>query len=170
MEVKYLSDNLELKTLEVSDVPSSPTNGISPEEGTSDKKVWKYPLVSISGVPEIKMETCYKEVTTPFGKVKVPYPCTCTRSGRHWLELKVHYPSDLAGDIVTNIEHCAEVAAIYTAGVIAVGIVAPSLLPPAIPSAKVLFWEKFTNCLAEETSKLVDYDITYEHESGDWSC
>ncbi|MGN7945795.1 hypothetical protein ACTJJD_12565 [Bacillus sp. 22446] len=184
MEVKYLSDNLELKTLEISDVLSSPSNGgaagdaieskptgISTEEETSAKKVWKYPLVTLSGVPEVKVETRYRRVDVPFdGHIDVPYPVTCTRKGKHWLEAKVFYPSDLAGDTVKIIEKCAEKAAIKAAAVVVVGCIEPTLLPPAIPSAKVLFIQEFKSCLAEETFKLVNYDITYEHESGDWSC
>ncbi|MCY8513534.1 hypothetical protein [Bacillus atrophaeus] len=183
MEVKYLSDNGEFKTLEISDLPSSPTNGgaFAPETATrptdfsaeeaSEKKVWKTDLVSVSGVPEIKIETCHRRVRIPGdGNINVPYPCTCTRTGRHWIELKVFYPSDLAGDVIDNIIKCAKEAAMYAAGIIAVSCIAPVLLPPAVPTAQALFIEKFKSCLAEETFKLVDYSVSYEHESGDWNC
>ncbi|QOH64877.1 hypothetical protein DKG78_01135 [Bacillus amyloliquefaciens] len=183
MEVKYLSDNGEFKTLEISNLPSSPANGalaVAPEtaipadfsaEEASEKKVWKTDLVSVSGVPEIKEQTCYKRVRIPGdGNMNVPYPCPCTRTGRHWIELKVFYPSDLAGDVIDNIIKCAKEAAIYAAGIIAVGCIAPELLPPAVPTAQALFTDKFKNCLIEETFKLVDYSVSYEHESGDWNC
>ncbi|WP_342494013.1 hypothetical protein [Bacillus sp. FSL R5-0447] len=174
MEVKYLSDNGEFKTLEISNLPSSPANGFAltvDPETSSEKKVWKKELVSVSGVPEIKVETCHKQVTVPFdGSMDVPYPCTCTRTGRHWIELKVFYPSDLVGDVVNSIIKCAEEAAIYAAGIIAASCINPEFLPPAVPTAQTLFVEKLKTCLAEETFKLVDYSLSYEQESGDWNC
>ncbi|WP_264453511.1 hypothetical protein [Paenibacillus polymyxa] len=176
IEVKYLTKSGEYKNLEFPASESigmadliEPRNDSTMHAEASEKKVWSKTLASLSGVPEIKVETCHRRVRIPGnGNVNVPYPCTKTREGRHWIELNVFYPSDLAQDAVDIIVKCATEAAAYTAGVIAASIIAPQFMPAAIPTAQTLFVEKFKSCVSEEIFNSVTYTITHEQESGDW--
>ncbi|MCY8888111.1 hypothetical protein P8918_04390 [Bacillus spizizenii] len=158
IEVKYLTSNGEYKVLETS-------NDVIPEDrGTrdvGDKDVWKKTLVSVSGVPEVKTETCHTSVTIPFnGRTNVPYPCLYKRTSKHWIELKVEYPKDLGQDIKDTVSRCALEAAAQAAATVAA--------PAALPAAQAAFSASFSACIGEETKNLVSYDITHESESGEW--
>ncbi|MBU5350902.1 hypothetical protein KQI74_01340 [Paenibacillus barcinonensis] len=169
-EIKYLTKNGDYAILEMD------SGSLNPEETmvsleSSEKKVWKKELVSLNGVPEIKVETCHRRVRIPGnGNANIPYPCTCTRTGRHWMELRVYYPSDLAQDAVDILIKCATEAAAYAAGVIVVSTIAPPLIGPAIPTATTLFVERFKSCVSEEVYNSVTYEFSHEQESGDWNC
>jgi hypothetical protein len=163
--IKYLTVNGDYATLEFEPAQDQTED----MRALTDKEVWTKELVSVSGVPEVKVETCYKRVRIPGdGKVNVPYPCAYTRTSKHWLELKVYYPSDIEQTVKDTIINCALEAAIYAAGIVAASVVAPELIPAAIPAAKAAFAASFTKCLSEEISKTVDYEITHESESGEW--
>ncbi|WP_172371954.1 hypothetical protein [Sporosarcina jiandibaonis] len=163
IEVRYLTSNDEYELVEF----------ISEEPDTAriqaDKEVWKKELVSVSGVPEIKMEICHRRVRIFGESFDAPYPCAYTRSSKHWLELRVSYPADIAQDAKDKIIKCALEGAVYAAGIIAVSVVAPEAIPAIIPAAKAAFVLKFTDCLEEEIRNTVDIDITHESESGEWS-
>lgn len=175
LEVKYLTESDEYATLEFVSGDSGPIteNAVLTDSPVtteaSEKKVWKKTLVSVSGVPEVKAETCYQRVRIPFdGNMNVPYPCIKTRTSKHWIELKVFYPSDLQQDVVDTIVKCATTAAAYAAAVIAASVIAPQFIAAALPTAQGLFVEKFKSCVSEEAFKAVNFTITHEQESGDW--
>ncbi|MCY8997904.1 hypothetical protein [Bacillus inaquosorum] len=166
IEVKYLTSNGEYKVLETS-------NDVIPEDrGTrdvGDKDVWKKTLVSVSGVPEVKTETCHTRVRIPFnGRTNVPYPCLYKRTSKHWIELKVEYPKDLGQDIKDTVSRCALEAAGAAAATVAASVIAPAAIPAALPAAQAAFSASFSACIGEETKNLVSYDITHESESGEW--
>ncbi len=164
VEIKYLTQNGEYTTLEFDATKVEDTVEIA-----SEKKEWSTTLVSVSGVPEFKMETCYERVRIPLdGSTKVPYPCAYTRTGTHKIVLKLLYPSDLAEEAQNILIQCAKDAAVYTAAIIVASVLVPSTIPAAIPTAQGLFVEKFKSCVSEEAFNSVTYTITHEQESGDW--
>ncbi|WP_338651290.1 hypothetical protein [Lysinibacillus sp. Y5S-8] len=167
IEIKYLTKNDEYKSLEITDSTSSTEDGVVSIQ--SVKEEWKKELASVSGVPEFKTEICYKTIKIPFdGTTKVPYPCLYTRTSRHWIELKVKYPADVANDVKDKIIKCATEGAIFAAAALAPGLVAPEAIPVLIPIAKGAFTLRFSECLAEEIRNTIEIDITHESKSGDW--
>lgn len=166
IEVRYLTPNDEYELIQFISSDEEPdTAGIQTE-----KEVWTKELVSVSGVPEVKMETCHRRVRIRYdGSVNVPYPCAYTRTSRHWMELRVKYPSDSTQEAKEKVTKCALEGAIAAAAVIAVGVAAPEAIPALIPSAKAAFAAKFAECLEEEIRNSVDFEITHESEAGEWS-
>lgn len=167
IEIKYLTKNDEYKLLDITDSASSiDEDAVSLQ---SVKEEWKKELASVSGVPEVKTDICYKTVRIPMdGTTKVPYPCLYTRTSRHWIELKVKYPADVASDVKDKIIKCATEGAVYAAGTLAVALLVPEAIAGLIPSAKAAFALKFSECLEEEIRNTIEIDITHESESGDW--
>lgn len=166
--IKYLINNGDYATLDLNETSIELLSDTELVE-ESTKAVWTKELVSISGVPEIKMEKCHKRVKIPFdGHTNIPYPCAYTRTSRHWIELKLYYPEDISQEIKDTILKCGLEAAAYSAGIVVASIVVPEAIPFVIPAAKGVFAAAFTKCVGDEVSKMIDYDLTHKSESGDW--
>ena len=169
LEIRYLNHNGEYSILEIEPNDSHGGPDIVFHEA-SQKKEWTKTLASVSGVPEVKMETCNKKVKIPGdGSINVPYPCAYTRTGTHKVVLKIMYPADLQEAAVNIMIDCAEKAAAYAAMIIAPSIVDPATIPAALAAAQTAFVEKFKSCVSEEVLNSVTYSIEHEQESGEWS-
>ncbi len=170
LEIKYLNAQGEYSTLEIdSDDVSLEDDNDGTLSIASAKKEWSKTIASVGGIPELKMETCYKKIRIPGnGKIKVPYPCAYTRTGTHKLVLKVLYPDDLQEAAVNILIDCAQKAAVYAAMIIAPSIINPASIPAAIAAAQTAFVEKFKSCVSDEIFNSVSYSIVHEQESGPW--
>ncbi|KPU55830.1 hypothetical protein [Bacillus wiedmannii] len=134
------------------------------------KKTWEKTLVSVD-VPEVKQEFCDKKIKTPFGNIVITVPCGLFRRvTTHSLVARVHYPEDMAGELIQSISECALNAAIAAAATGAViAATTPPAMPGAIPAAYEVFKEVFVSCMKSEVLEMVDYSIDYDKVTGEWS-
>lgn len=161
--LKYLGEDGELKEVVL--------NSKEEQElplGADGDETWEQELVSIDGIPEIKMEVCTRRVGRGPLAVNVPYPCAYTRSSKQKLTLKVFYPGDVEKAVKDSIIECAKQGAIVGAAAAIPLFATPATAAVAIQTGLVAFKEKFIDCIGPELLNKVSYDIVHESTSGDW--
>lgn len=101
---------------------------------------WEAHVVTIGNWPEFKTKTCYKEVSTPFGTIKVPYPCVWRRTCKKSWYLTITYngSADLPGNIENILKDCAKIALVPAI---------PLLLVGQVGAAISAFLAAFKQCL-----------------------
>ncbi|PGV81985.1 hypothetical protein [Bacillus thuringiensis] len=161
--LRYFGENGEMKEVEL----NSKENQELPLGAPGDE-TWEQELVSINGVPEVKMEVCYKRVGSGAFAVKVPYPCAYTRTSKQRLVLKVFYPGDVEKAVKDSIIECAKQGAIVGAAAAIPLFSTPATAVVAIQTGLVAFKEKFINCIGPELLNKVSYDIVHDSTSSDW--
>ncbi|MGE7988565.1 hypothetical protein [Lysinibacillus fusiformis] len=162
--LRYLDKDGGVKEIELT---SMDDRGVS--FGGSGDDVWEKELVSISGIPEFKAETCYKTIGSGRFKTKIPYPCMYTRLSKHSLTLKVYYPKDIEKAVIDSIVKCAEDGAITAAATVLPLFSTPASAAVAIQAGLEAFRAKFVDCIGPELVSKVSYDIEHDqHAEGDW--